>query len=105
MNEVDNTVVEGKAWAILAYLWILCLIPLIMKKDNAFALFHAKQGLLLFISSIIFGVIAIVPLLGIIGTLGDIVVLVLSIMGILNVLIGRYWKAPLIGNIAGTIEF
>ncbi len=33
----------------MAYLSLLCVIPIILKKDNEFALFHAKQGLVLFI--------------------------------------------------------
>ncbi|MBI5144164.1 MAG: zinc ribbon domain-containing protein, partial [Candidatus Omnitrophica bacterium] len=45
----DKEVLEGKPFAILSYLWILCLVPLILKKENRFAMFHAKQGLVLFI--------------------------------------------------------
>jgi uncharacterized membrane protein len=105
MADGDTTIAEGKPWAIMAYLSILCLIPLIMKKDNAFALFHAKQGLLLFIASIVFAACAIIPVLDIIGILGNIFVLAFSIIGILNALIGKYWKAPVIGKIAATLEF
>ena len=38
---------EGKAGAILGYIPFLCFIPLIMMKDNKFAVKHGKQGLLL----------------------------------------------------------
>lgn len=104
MADVDP-VVEGKPWAIMAYLWILCLVPLIMKRDNSFALFHAKQGLLLFVCSIFFAVFSMVPVLNIIGMIGDVCILVFSIMGILNVLVGRYWKVPLVGDIAAALDF
>ena len=45
-------ILEGKIFAVLAYLSILCIIPLIFKKDNAFVLAHAKQGLVLFVSEV-----------------------------------------------------
>jgi fumarate reductase subunit D len=104
MSDVDP-VVEGKPWAILAYLSILCFIPLIMKRDNPFVLYHAKQGLLLFVGSILFSVSAIIPVIGFIGALGNIAVLVLSIIGIMSALVGKYWKAPVIGKIAASMEF
>ena len=43
--ENDKTIREGKVFAILSYLSILCIIPLILKKDNEFVLAHGKQGL------------------------------------------------------------
>ena len=36
---------KGTAW--LSYLGILWLIPLLTMKDNAFAKFHVKQGIVL----------------------------------------------------------
>lgn len=44
---------DNKAVAMLSYLSILCFVPLLLKKDSAFAQFHAKQGLALFISEAI----------------------------------------------------
>ncbi|MBF0619925.1 MAG: hypothetical protein HQL19_07145 [Candidatus Omnitrophica bacterium] len=39
---------EEKVYALLAYLFLLCVIPLVQKKDSAFVLFHARQGLAIF---------------------------------------------------------
>ncbi|MEA3293262.1 MAG: hypothetical protein U9P88_02280, partial [Patescibacteria group bacterium] len=54
-NERNNTL------AIISYLGIFCLVPLLLKEKNDFVKFHAKQGLVLFIgefiSWILFGVI------------------------------------------------
>ena len=33
--------------AAASYIWVLCLIPLLFKRESKFAQFHAKQGLLL----------------------------------------------------------
>lgn len=105
MTKKDKDIIlEGKIWAVMGYLWILCLVPLILKKDNAFSLFHARQGLVLFIVSIICWGISVVPLIGVIGILGNAAAFVLSIAGIINSLKGEYWKMPYIGDYAEKIE-
>ena len=48
MPEVNKEIEDGKIWAFIGYWWILFLVPLLGKKDNKFALFHGKQGLVLF---------------------------------------------------------
>ncbi len=92
---------ENKAITILSYIGILCLIPLLAKKDSKFAQFHAKQGLVLLISWIILSVIFVVPFLGwVVGFIGYIVLLILMIMGIINVLSGKMTPLPIIGGFA-----
>lgn len=99
-------VIEGKVYAILAYLWILCLIPLLLKKENKFALFHAKQGLVLFIGELVVGFLGLVPFLGwVVLYLGTILFGVLSLVGIIQVLMGNYWKMPVVGDVAEKIVF
>lgn len=44
---------ENKGIAALGYISVLCILPLILKKDSPFAQFHAKQGLVLFIAEVI----------------------------------------------------
>ena len=44
-NDTSNDTLMG----VLAYIGILCLIPLLAAKDSEFAQFHAKQGLNLFL--------------------------------------------------------
>ena len=43
---------QNKVFGILAYLGILCLIPLLAAKDSRFARYHANQGLVLFLGAI-----------------------------------------------------
>lgn len=93
----DKVVTEGKVWAILAYLGILCLLPLLLKKENKFALFHGKQGLVLFIAEVAIAIINIIPILGqILWFLGVVVFGVFSLAGIIQVLMGKYWKMPIV---------
>jgi uncharacterized membrane protein len=103
-KENKDVILEGKVWALMGYLWILCLIPLIMKKDNEFSLFHARQGLFLFVCSIICSGLTFLPFLMFIGGLGNLVIFVVSMIGIFNVLMGKYWKIPIIGEYAEKIE-
>lgn len=88
---IDKDVEDNKTVAALSYIWVLCLVPLITKKDSKFAQFHAKQGLVLFIVEIIGTFVFWIPL---IGWALAIAVLVVSIMGILKALNGEWWKIP-----------
>ena len=44
---------EGKIAAILAYVPFLCFYALFFKKDNSYAMYHGRQGLVLLIAEII----------------------------------------------------
>ena len=91
---------EGKVLAILSYLGILCLIPLLLKKDNKFVLFHGKQGLVLFLGELAVTILSIIPLIGWpIGLIGVIVFGIVSLVGIVHVLMGNYWKMPIVADL------
>lgn len=96
----EKTSVSGEnVFAILSYLWILCLIPILMKKEDEFIRFHARQGLMLFIVEVGIGIIGIIPFLGpIVFLLGMLVCGLLSLAGIVQVLMGNKWKMPIIGD-------
>ena len=53
-------VLDGKMYAVLAYLSIFCIVPLIVKKNNVFVLEHGRQGLVLFVFEVATLVISIV---------------------------------------------
>ena len=97
---------EKDLTAILSYIGILFLVPLLACKDNAFAQFHAKQGLVLFIAEIATMLIAWIPILGwLVGLVAWIVWLVLSIIGIINVVNGKQVSIPIIGEFAKKFKF
>ena len=105
-NENDQVVLDGKPYALLSYLSILCIIPLILMKDNKFALFHARQGLVIFVVELAIGLVGVVPIFGwLILFFGTILCGVLSLIGIIQVLKGLYWRMPVISDIAETIKF
>jgi uncharacterized membrane protein len=94
-----SEVKEGMVWGILAYVYIFCLVPLLFKRENKFALFHGRQGLVIFLATLFinFGVKPIVPLL---GNVLIAIFAALSIVGIYKVIRGEYWEIPVVSDIA-----
>jgi len=88
---------ENKIIAALSYIFILCLVPLLLKRTSEFTQFHARQGLTITVAWFIFWVIGIVPILGwLISFLGNLALLVISIMGVIKTLDGQAWEIPYI---------
>ena len=96
----DKEIQEGKIYAVIGYLWILCFIPLLLKRENKFALFHGKQGLVLFLGEIAASIIMMIPILGLIGLLFLFIFAVISLIGIIQALMGNYWKMPVVSDFA-----
>jgi uncharacterized membrane protein len=95
----DGGVEEGKSWAAIAYLGILFLIPLLAKKDNDFAQYHARQGLVLFIAYVILSFVLMIPVLGWIASgIGYLLLFILFIIGLINALGGKKKPLPIIGQ-------
>ncbi len=91
---------SNKLLAAISYIWILFLVPLFAAKDDAFARYHANQGLLLFLASIVLTIIGIIPFVGpIIAGIGGIVTFVFMILGIINAVKGEMKPLPFIGGI------
>ena len=113
-NAKDTTtsydVESNKAMAVLSYLGILVLVPLLGAKNSPFARFHTNQGLILCIATILYSVactiinsivLAISWRLYFITTLLSLVTIVfgvLAIIGIINAMNGRMKELPVIGR-------
>ena len=101
---------KNKIFAVLAYLGILVLVPLLAAKESRFARYHANQGVVLCLAAIVCWVaafilsfiLAFVPFLRFLGCFiwlpvwGGI--LVLMVMGIINAAGGQCKPLPLIGQ-------
>ncbi len=113
-KQTDPQFVEGSpekeskgvnAIALLSYFWLLFLVPLLTAKDDDFAQFHAKQGMILFLLWLCGIFIAIIPVLGwIIGFLINITVIVFAIIGLINVIKGKKEKLPIIGQYSDQLK-
>ena len=96
---------EDTIYGVISYLWILCLIPILMKKKSEFIKFHSRQGFILLIIEIALGVIGIIPLIGqIIYALGMILCTVLSIVCIVQVLTGKKWAIPVLSKLVDKVR-
>jgi len=105
VSETPKKLDDNKVIAILSYIGVLCLIPLLTKKDDKFIFFHAKQGLVLFIVEIITYFVLMIPILGwIIAPIASLIWLALSIIGIVNVLGGEMKELPILGKYASKIK-
>lgn len=106
-KETANTTAEytpedissNKIVALLAYIGILFIVPLVAAPNSPYAKFHANQGLLLFLFNIAVGIVSIIPVLGwIVGVVGSVVSVIFFILGIVNAIKGQAKELPLIGK-------
>lgn len=101
---LEQEIEEGRAAALLAYVPFMCFVPLLKMRHNRFALRHGKQGLVLFFVEIL-ALIFYIPFISQhFWAFVLILALLASIYGILQVLQGRDWKLPLLGNLADKIQ-
>lgn len=113
---------NSKTFAVISYLYLLVIVPLIVAKDDAFVKFHAKQGLVLLIFEMIPYVfsmilaqlyfimpfslyISIVGILGLVSNGFRIATVVFIIVGIMNAQSGKQNELPLIGGFAKMFKF
>jgi uncharacterized membrane protein len=91
---------------VLAYLWLLALVPLLVEKEDAEVQWHAKNGLVLtaaeFLCVIVFMILTMIPFLGCVILLIQLVlwlgVLVLHIMAIVKGVNGGRLVIPVLSD-------
>lgn len=98
----NKDVEENKGIACLSYIGILCLIPLLTKKDSKFAQANAKQGLALFIVDVIVAILMGIP---VIGWLLGLAVFVVSLIAVVKTLSGQFWKIPGVYDLSKKLNF
>ncbi len=94
-DEIDS----AKALSAICYvLPIIVLVPLI-QKDNSYALFHARQVLIMVVLLLGISVLALVPVVGwcFFGPASFVAWLTFAVIGVMNSINGRAQMLPLIG--------
>ena len=88
---------SSKIFAALSYFSVLWLLPFLFAPNDPYAKFHAKQGIVLFVISLI--VDALTAFKGIFAILYA-ARLYLIVVGVMNAVSGRMAKLPWIGQLA-----
>ena len=90
-----------RLYAIMSYLGILCFVPMLMNRDDEYVYFHAKQGLVIWMWSVLAMFALYVPGIGkFLFSFSAMGVVLYSVIGIVSVVLNRAWKLPLIHSIA-----
>lgn len=104
MNDQQNDIREGKFFAVISYISFLCIVSLLLKQNNKFAVYHAKQGLVLFVFEVGAFLLSVIPFLGwFIKVFGFALFVLLSLWGILQALTGSCGRIRLISDIADKV--
>ena len=98
----EQDIKENKLLAVLCYIGILVVIPMLMKPESKFLKFHSRQGLILAIAW--FVALPFYYVMGL-GFLIQLAIIVFSIIGIINVSEGEMKKLPIIGDLAEKFKF
>jgi len=97
----EQEIRDGKFFAVISYVSFLCIITLVLKKNNKFALYHAKQGLVLFVMEVAAFILSIIPLLGwLVGVFGYALFLLVSLWAIMQAALGVYCRIPVVTKIS-----
>lgn len=112
VSATNAGVKKGKVMAFLSYTGILVLIPWFVEKENPFVRFHARQGMLVFLSEIVLGIFAMISLMifmnisfvvgGVLLTvlsISNMVLCIIAIKGMVHAVKGQVKELPLIGKI------
>lgn len=92
---------NSKLAAVLSYIGPLVIVSYIIGKENPFAKFHIRQGLVLFVAEVALWILGMVlfmlwPLIYI----ANLVLFVLAIIGIINAVHGKEKELPITGKYA-----
>lgn len=93
---------EDRNIALLSYLFLLVLVPLLTKRNNEFIMFHARQGVVLAIVWFVVMIFGWIPFLGFVGF---IFCVVLTVLGLMNVMAEKKKELPWIGKYASKFNF
>ena len=95
---------SSRLLAILSYMGVLCLVPLATSKKDPYVAFHARQGVVIWMWEVLAVYTLMLPGVGkIFFNFTSIACLILSTIGMLAVLLGRAWRLPLVGSLAGKL--
>ena len=98
-DEMDpDDVNNNKFMAVLCYIGVLVIIPIVAARNSKYVRFHANQGLVLFLLELACSVLIKLKLLGWVFSICSVVLFVMAIIGIIYAAQGKAKELPVIGN-------
>ena len=91
---------RSKIMAALSYLGILCFVPLLYKRGDAFIHFHSRQGLVIWMWGVLALFLFPLPFGRFFFSVSSTAIMVFSAIGLVSVILGRTWKLPLVHDVA-----
>ena len=91
---------ESRLAALIAYIPFLCFIPLLNMRENKVALFHARQGTILFLIELAAAVLLVDGISDFIFKAVLVAAVILAAAGIYFALQGKSVRLPIIGDLA-----
>jgi uncharacterized membrane protein len=88
--------IKTKIVAAMSYVGMLCFVPLIFDRKNRFVSFHARQGLVIWLWSILALALSPLPFGRLLFVLSSLGIAVLSGIGLASVLAGQRWRLPVV---------
>ncbi|MBF0416672.1 MAG: hypothetical protein HQL86_00275 [Magnetococcales bacterium] len=93
---------KNRLLAGFSYLGVLCLVPLLVESKDSFVVFHARQGLVLWVWTVLSYFAMHLPGLGpYLFSTSTVLVLFLSMFGLFSVVMNQRWRIPVIASLAG----
>ena len=108
MNEATmlqrDTALSSRILAVMSYLGVLSLVPLVMNRNDPYVQFHARQGVILWMWEVLAIYTLLMPVVGkLFFKFSSVACVILSVIGVLAVVLGRAWKFPIIGDWAARL--
>lgn len=86
---------KNRYLAVVCYFWIFAFVPFVLRKNDPYVIFHAKQGIVLALAWFLVWVVGIIPILGwLVFFFGGLTLLVVNLMAIAKAWHGEEWKIP-----------
>ena len=94
-------VADNRLLAALSYVGLLFVVPLLAGQRSEYAMFHCRQGIMVFAVQSVLSLLVWVPVLGV---LAYAVVLTASVVGFVKAWRGERWEMPIIGKYAQMLK-
>lgn len=99
----EQEIKEGAPFAALSYVLFLWILTFIFKRDNGFAHFHAKQGIVIFIGEVVCLPFLFIPVIKVLFVLLGLLLFAASLYGIYLSLTGKCESIYVISDIANKL--